>query len=552
MSRHLREDAHPAIRGLVEEMRSGALDRREFLRFATLLGMSASAAYAVAGMPQAAAQTGEPKRGGVVRMSMRIPDLSSPHSYSWVFDSNVSRQVVEYLTRTGIDNITRPHLLEKWEASEDLKTWTLMLRPDVKWSNGEDLTADHVIWNMRRWLDPAVGSSMVGLMKGYMLEETDGPDGKKTTRLWSDKAIEKIDGRTVRLNCKAAQVAVPEHLFHYPAAIMHPSSEGKFGVGAIGTGPFSITELETGRRVVLQRREGYWGKGPHIDRFEVQDLGDDAAAALNALGARQVDGLFEASTTQYAALRRMDHVDIHTVNTAQTGVARMQPTGKPFDDPRVRKAMRLALDTRKLLEVGHLGLGSPGEHHHVSPVQPEYSPLPFPEQNVTEAKRLMAEAGYAKGFYVEIACRKDPAWESIVVQAMVEMWKVIDARVKINLMPSTQFWDIWTKVPFAFTAWTHRPLAVMTLPLAYRTGSSWNESKWSNARMDELLTKAEGTLNVAQRREIMREIEMLMQEDGPIAQPLWKAAFTAVDKKVKGYKIHPTLYMFAEEWWVEG
>jgi peptide/nickel transport system substrate-binding protein len=119
-------------------------------------------------------------------------------------------------------------------------------------------------------------------------------------------------------------------------------------------------------------------------------------------------------------------------------------------------------------------------------------------------------------------------------------------------MPSTQFWDIWTKVPFAFTAWTHRPLAVMTLPLAYRTGSSWNESKWSNARMDELLTRAEGTLNVAQRREIMREIEMLMQEDGPIAQPLWKAAFTAVDKKVKGYKIHPTLYMFAEEWWVEG
>lgn len=129
---------------------------------------------------------------------------------------------------------------------------------------------------------------------------------------------------------------------------------------------------------------------------------------------------------------------------------------------------------------------------------------------------------------------------------MAEQWKAAGIRAKINVMPSNKFWEVWDKVPFGFTEWTHRPLGFMVLALAYRTGVPWNESAYSNAQFDELLNKAEGTIDVAARTEILGELEKIMQEDGPIAQPLWRSIYTAYDKRVKGFELHPTLYIFGE------
>jgi peptide/nickel transport system substrate-binding protein len=170
------------------------------------------------------------------------------------------------------------------------------------------------------------------------------------------------------------------------------------------------------------------------------------------------------------------------------------------------------------------------------------------KQNIAEAKKLLAEAGKPDGFDCEIFCKKDPDWEAIAVGTMVNMWKQIGVKVKMNVLPSAQYWDHWTIEAFAFTNWTHRPLGTMVLDLAYRTGVPWNESHYSNPKLDELLAKADGTLDVAKRKLVMKDIEELMQEDGPIVQPLWRAVFTGMNKKVKGFKMHPTSYLFAEEW----
>jgi peptide/nickel transport system substrate-binding protein len=91
----------------------------------------------------------------------------------------------------------------------------------------------------------------------------------------------------------------------------------------------------------------------------------------------------------------------------------------------------------------------------------------------------------------------------------------------------------------------------MVLGLAYRTGVPWNESHYSNPKFDELLTQAEGILDVEERRKAMVELERIMLEDGPACIPLWRAWFTAMDKRVKGYRAHPTSYMFCEEWSLE-
>jgi len=550
---------HPLLPTLKGQLAAREIDRREFLRYATLLGMAAPAAYAfvakVTGQPLVApaeAQGALPK-GGTLRLAMRCQDLKSPHTYSWVESSNSARQVLDYLTVTGVDNITRPSLVEKWEASPDLKTWTLRLRKNVKWHNGRQFTADDVVWNLKRVVDPKTGSSVLGLMKSFLLEDyetgekDDKGNPKKSSRLWDASAIQKVDDFTVRLNGKSAQLAVPEQLFHYPLLILDPAENGEFKAGSNGTGAFTLTANEVGRKQVLKaRKEGYWGGGPYLDQLEFIDLGDDPAASVAALASKQVDGLYGADIVQLEALQKIPHIQMYQVVTAYTATARVQPI-KPFDDKRVRQALRYAIDSNTVLQIAHRGLGQPGEHHHVSPVHPEYAKLPSPVRDVAKAKKLLADAGYPNGIDTEIVCRPQPAWELLAVQTMVEQWKEAGIRVKINVMPSTQYWEVWTKVPFGFTTWAHRPLGIMSLALAYRSGGPWNESKYSNAEFDRLLGQAEGTLDVTARRETMARLEAILQDDGPIVQPVWRSIFTFHDKRVQGFRPHPTLYIFGNQ-----
>jgi peptide/nickel transport system substrate-binding protein len=553
---------HPAIPRLVDALEQRKVDRREFLRTATLLGMAAPAAYGIAGRilgePMVkAARAATPQKGGILRVGMRVPALDNPHTYSWIYDFNAARQANEYLTRTQPDGVTVPFLLEKWEPSEDLKTWTLTLNKGIKWSNGEAMVADHVIWNINRWLDPNVGSSVLGLMKGFILKDVDtgekNEDGspKMTTALWDANAIEKVDDHTIKLNGQTAQLAIPETLFHYPALILHPKDEGKWGVGVIGSGAYEPVEVEVGKKVVHKRRASYWKEGGYLDEIHFIDLGDDQATKLAALASKQVDGLYDADLKIYEQIKKLPHIEIHQITTAQTAVARTKVGHKPFDDPRVRKAMKLAVDPAVVLKIAYRDLGAPGEHHHVAPVHPDYAQLPPFKRDVEAAKKLLAEAGHPDGIEVELHCKKDPDWESVASQAMVEQWAEAGIKVKLNVMPGAQYWDNWTKVPFGFTTWTHRPLAIMVLGLAYRTGVPWNESDYSNKTFDETLTKAEGIIDIEERKKVVAELEKILQEDGPIVQPLWRASYQPFTKRLKNYNPHPTEYYFLEDMWME-
>ena len=549
------DHGHPAIPKLCDYLSEGKIHRREFIRYATLLGMSAGAAYALAGLPGGdvapAARAADMPKGGTLRLGSRVKEILNPHTFSWGnYDSNVSRQVVEYLTMTGHDNVTRPYLVEKWEVSDDLKTWTLRLRQDVKWHSGRPFVADDVVWNLKHVLDPATGSSVLGLMKGYMIEEVDTGqkdeqgNPKMEMKLWDANAIEKVDDRTVRLNCKVPQIAVPEHLFHYPLGILDPAEKGEFKVGSNGTGPFELVEFEVGRKAVLQARKEYWGDMPHLDRLEFVDLGDDPAAAANALGSGQINGLVQADPIQYEPMKALKGVKLYQVPTAETAVMRMKVTEKPFDDPKVRQAVRVALDPETITQVALRGLGIPGEHHHVCPVHPEYAKLPPIKRDAEAAKKLLAEAGHPNGIDITISVPKDPPFKAVMVQAAVEQWKAAGIRCKIDLMPAALYWDVWTKVPFGCTIWYHRPLGIMILGLAYRTGVPWNESSYANAEFDRLLTEAEGIIDPDDRRKVMEKLEKIMQEDGPIAQPVWRNNFTFMQEKVQGFEMHPTSYIF--------
>ncbi|MFQ5773590.1 MAG: ABC transporter substrate-binding protein [Kiloniellaceae bacterium] len=548
---------HPYVPELCEQLRKGEVDRREFLRTVTLLGVSAGAAYAMAGKilgqeitPKAvAAET--PKRGGVFKVSMQIQEMTDPATFDWTQKSNVARQMIEYLTITGHDNVTRPYLAESWEASDDLKTWTLKLHKGIKWSNGDDFNADDVVHNFTRWLDPSVGSSNVGLFAS-MVEEVD--TGKKDDngnpimgKRMTSGAIEKIDSHTVRLNLNSPTLSIPENLYNYPTAIVNRRFDdegGDLSKNPVGTGPYMLAEFQVGEKAILKRRPGkYWGGDPYLDEIHYFDHGEDRSAWLAALASKQVHAVFEIDVNQIDVVERLPDAVLHDAVTAQTGVARMQRTQKPFDNLNLRRAIMACMDHQKLLDLAHRGKGAPAENHHVAQIHPEYAKLPPLKQDYDLAKKLLADAGYEDGIKLSINVgNATGAWEQDTMQALKEQLAPAKINLELNLMPSAQYWEVWDKAPFSFTAWTHRPLGVMVLNLAYRTGVPWNEADYSNPEFDKALDVASALLDVEERRKAMYTCEKILQDDAIIAQPLWRAVFTAADKRVKGFHKHPTNY----------
>src|SRR3546814_759444 len=278
MSDSIKTRMHPALPELAKKARHGKIGRRDFLRTAALLGASAATAHSLLGIalkPGTAIAAEAPKFGGNLRVSMNVMDMSDPAIFDWSQKGNQARHIIEPLVQVDKDNVARPHLAEKWEASDDLKTWTFHLRKGVKWSNGDDFGADDVIATFKRWLDPETGSSNIGRFSAMTTTTDTGrkdKDGKpvKTTSM-SEGALEKVDEHTVRFNLNTPDLSLPESMADYPALITHRNfakDGANFIKNPIGTGAFELKEFKVGERMVLtKRKDKYWDGDVYLDQI---------------------------------------------------------------------------------------------------------------------------------------------------------------------------------------------------------------------------------------------------------------------------------------------
>ncbi len=542
---------HPMVKELKSDLDKGKVSRRDFLRYATLLGVSAAAATKMAGLVSPQKVFAESvQRGGTMTVSSPVHKVTHPAQFSWIAPSQQLRQVAEYLTITDGNNITHPYLLESWEASDDVTTWTLNLRQGIKFNNGDDFTADDVVFTLHEWLNPDVGSSLLGMIGAYL-----DPTG-----------IEKVSDYQVKLHLKQPEIGVPEHLYHYPALVLnHRTFEGDFIKAPHGTGPYTLDVYNEGERCVLKRRNDYWQQGadgkplPYMDTVRFMDMGTELPPQIAAIQAGEIDMIDFGDISgaeAYAALKENPDIHILPATTNQTRVLRMRVDAKPWDDNRVRQALKLCQHREKILALAYFGEGLEGQDTHISPKHPEYCPIDTPKYDPQRAKQLLAEAGYPNGVEVNLAVGN--GWKEIVRYAEIlkQDAQAAGFRINIQTMPNSQYWEKWTEVPLGITTWAHRPLGTMVLNLAYTSDDegkpvAWNETRWVDKEFDNLLKQANATPNVEERRQIACKLEKIQQERGSVGIAFWINVWTIARKHVQALEPHPSLYMHFDDVWLK-
>ncbi|MFX0547111.1 ABC transporter substrate-binding protein [Roseovarius sp. S1116L3] len=544
----LRHQAARLRRGARED--GGVLDRadrREFLALASAFGASATTAYGLLGLPApAAAQEGVERTEGrspedtraTVRIQMLVRDVADPRMFDWYQAANFTRGWLEYLVSYENDGTFLPRLLEDWSISDDAAHYTLNVRRGVTWNDGTPFTAADVARNIARWCERgAKGNSMAGRFDVLI-----DPDTGRAI----DGAITQTDSHTVELTLPRPDISLIAGMADYPAAIVPEDFDAETMLeNPVGTGPYLPEMMVPGQRAVLVRNDAHdwWnaGNGAWMERIEFVDTGTDPLAAFAAAEAGLIDMTHSIEGIYVDAFAALDTWRTHDIRTAATVVIRANQQAevdgaRPYADLRVRRALQLAMDNAVLLELGHADRGEVAENHHVSPLHPAYAPMPAPLYDPAGARQMMIQAGMQD--FVHELISIDDSWRRNTADAAEALLQDAGIKVRRMILPGPVYWAGWANFPFSTTDWGHRPLAVQTYALAYRSGEPWNEFGWSNPEFDALLDEALATLDIEARRAIMARLEALVRADAVTVQPYWRTLTNHTAKGLEGGAHH--------------
>ena len=518
------------------------ITRRELLKGMGTLGLMglaaacAPSATAPATAPAAtnappAAATNAPtaapaviKRGGTLNWGEVADPISfDPHNRNNASATVLQRMVYQCFTRQNARTLSvEPSLATKWEYTSPTElVWTL--REGVVFHNGQPFTADDAKWNVDRALDPKTANPFAN---------------------WYDAVAktEVVSKYVVKMTLKRPDPLLPGKFAAMRVLGFAPATSDPTSLASkpIGTGPYKLAEWVQNDHVTLTRNPDYWEKGiPYIDTMSVK-IAPQEDTRIAGLRAGQMDFsiLSVDGVKRLAGAQNLKFIKgVHGVFT----VIKMHQRFKPFTDVRVRRALDLATDKKEIIDKALGGSGTiigpvvyGWEDYGIPPDQ-----LPY-KVDIDQAKKLMADAGYANGF--EVTCVSLPEagdsshfYPSIATAA--EQWKKINVKVNIQQLELAAWLDKNNKLDYDMLIGNRglRGDPIDVLVPHYTKGGNDNPIGYADPDVQSWLDQAAVEPDRVKRRDLYLKVQKKVLEDVPWIF-LWAPIENyAMQKFVMGY-----------------
>jgi len=519
-------------------LKTGALPRREFIKLAAAAGITSSALGSLLLSSNALAQT--PKRGGRltvgVAASQQNNSIDPAHYFS---DSDLLRGHALYdkLVDRAQDMKPIPQLALSWESNEDASKWIFQLRKGVTFHDGKKFGPEDVIYSFQHHL----GKKSESPAKAYFSQI---------------KEMKKLDDHTVEFTLAAPNADFPIILSDTRAGIF---SDGytDFTKTTNGTGPFMVKEFKPGSTYIFERNPNYWGsEGPYVDEIEYIGIGDPTAR-VNALLSGDIDLMMDLDPKTASLIKRSKNANLLRTKSGQHSGLAMMLDRKPTSDNNVRLAMKYAVDREMILNNIYKGYGHIGNDHPLSPIDPYYNgDIPQRVYDPDKARFYIKKAGLENKPLNLYASSVAGAGAIPSTEILQETAKVGGINLKLHKVPADSYWTTtWQKKPMCTTNWAARPVPDLMFSLVYKSGASYNETAWKNEKFDKLLIEARSVKDFDKRKAMYGEMQKMLQEEGGLIVLSFVDILDATSEKVKGVTPHPSgplgFYQFATTAWID-
>ena len=489
------------------------------------------------------------KRGGSL-VDARTTDATSldPHNVPAAANFRIRGHVYSGLVSLDSGMSVQPDLATSWEIP-DPTTYVFHLREGVMFHDGESLSADDVKFTYERILDEGTGS----FIRGGIL---------------NIQEINAVDAQTIEFKLEN-----PEGGFlsrHWQIGIV-PKSVGDqpkdwLNSNAVGTGPWVLQEWKTDVEHSVARNESYFEPGiPLMDGFKVQVIPEESSI-IAGIRTGIIDHAKLEDAQNFSLLQKNPNVVLYQTPSMGTNFVNINhrsgtgpgPAQGPLNDIRVRQALSLGMDRDAILNLVGAGLGTVSGH--VPPSLAEYwvppEELPFFERDIERAKQLLAEAGYADGFTMDIIYIPEFAVMQFSAELLAEQWKEIglDATARsteygvwLDERVETFPYFVSTNLTFNMADPDH-----VLYNCFHSSGSCAQWDAWSDPEMDALLDQARQETDPAMRVQLWKDVQVMLAERIPALTSFAPIEIDVVQKWVKGYTPHPSAVQFGFKWtWLD-